>query len=68
MIIYVKNGSKREKIQTTDGGEPHWSAMHKRWYVGGYRWIKSRQAFSKSCLLHSFDAWTLAPNAVGFGW
>ena len=37
--------------------KPEWSDYHQRFYVAGYRWIKSTQKFSSNCLLHSFKGY-----------
>jgi len=55
MIIYTND---RQKIETRNGERPEWSEPHKRFYVAGYRWIKSRQKFSGNCLLHNFTGWS----------
>jgi hypothetical protein len=41
---------KGERIQAD--GQPEWNEFHSLWYVSGFRFIKSRQAFSKTRLLH----------------
>ena len=33
---------------------PHWNDFHSRWYVEGYRWIKTKKAFSTVRTLHNF--------------
>lgn len=38
----------------TDGEVPHYNDYHKRYYVGGRRWIKSKKKFSNNRLLHNF--------------
>lgn len=47
-------------IQTSDGlkikitEEPRWNSYFSRYYAAGYRWIKTKEKFSSSHLLHNF--------------
>lgn len=42
--------------------EPRWNEFHKRFYAGGYRWIKSKKRFSSSELLHNFEHFEKVEN------
>jgi hypothetical protein len=50
-MIYQTN--KGERIKAKEGKSPEWSEYHQSWYVWGYRFIKTKQTFSKNCLLHN---------------
>lgn len=54
MIIQTEKG---EKIQTNE--TPHWNDFYKCFYVAGFRFIKSKQQFSGSCILHNFKEFTI---------
>lgn len=56
MILRTDKG---ERIQTRNGETPHYSEFHKRWYVAGFRFIRTKQTFSGSCLLHSFKSFEI---------
>lgn len=47
------------RIQVKQDYKPAWSDLHQRYYVPGHRWIKSRKAWSTSCLVHSFPCYTV---------
>ena len=51
MIIRTIEGIR---IKTREDERPEWSNYHKRFYVAGYRWVKTKQAWSSNCLLHNF--------------
>jgi hypothetical protein len=44
-----------QKIRLNEGEQPKWNDLHKRYYVWGYRWIKSRRAWSKHRDLQVFQ-------------
>ena len=45
---------KGERIKTTE--IPTWNEMHKCFYASGFRWIKTRQKWSGSHLIHNFKS------------
>lgn len=51
MVIETDEGIR---IKVTEA--PHWSDYHLRWYVCGYRWIKTRRDWSRQLTLHNFTA------------
>ena len=51
-IVEVQNGNATVRIQLT---RPAHTGVRGYWHVPGYRWIKSRGAFSKTALIHGFD-------------
>jgi hypothetical protein len=54
------NGRKTsiDRIKLIDGTKPEWSEFHKRWYVRGFRFIKSRGTFSGTAYVHSGHSFT----------
>jgi hypothetical protein len=56
VIIQTKDARKCnvQRIKTNND-TPRWSEFNKRFYVWGFRWIKSRQAFSTVSGLHNFE-------------
>lgn len=45
--------TKVNTIKVMNGRTPEWSEMHKRWYVAGYRFIRTTNKFSGSALVHN---------------
>lgn len=55
-VITFKDGRQTLTVRLTR--QPEWNDHWKRWYVGGHRFIKSRQTFSGSALLYNFAEFT----------
>lgn len=53
MIIQTNKG---ERIETSEA--PRWNEFHRCYYVTGRRWIRTKQKFSSSELIHNFEAFT----------
>jgi hypothetical protein len=58
MEIKADDG-KRFKLRTT----PEWSEYHQRFYAYGFRWIKTKQAYSTVSLLHNFKSYEVTSGA-----
>jgi hypothetical protein len=52
MTITTETGLQIKTSET-----PHWNEFHKRWYVWGARWIKSRGVWSTVIGLHNFNSY-----------
>lgn len=59
-MIYTTD--KGIRIKAKDGREPYFSIVHGRYYLWGYRWVKSTNKFSGNCNLH--DAKSFTPEAA----
>jgi hypothetical protein len=55
LIVLTETGQKLKLRE-----EPRWSDYHKRFYAYGFRWIKTKQAFSTVSVLHNFKSFILA--------
>ena len=52
MIITTENGTR---IEALEGNTIEWDEFHKRFYLWGFRWIKSKGRWSNTLNLHNFE-------------
>ena len=57
-MIYTTD--KGVQIKAKEGKAPEFNEFHQRWYLWGYRWIKSTGKFSGNCSLHNAEQFTPA--------
>lgn len=59
MIILTNEGIRIK----CDGEVPHFSEFWKKWYVNGFRFVKTKQKFSGCSGLHNFKSFTIETAA-----
>lgn len=63
IIIATDHHGHIARIRVIDGSAgPRQNPHSGWWHVAGYRWIKTKQKWSTSCLLHACVSFTIEPE------